>query len=155
MAAAAVVAIAASTLTQLTLPTERAISAGSNLLCDNNTIYGIIGAAGGGNAIGDLMQIDATSGAGSKIGTIAPGSNALALTKNGTELWAYQGGTANVIRFDPVTGTSTSFATGGPSITAIRGGVNPVNGIYYYASTGSGSPNRAHLRPSSSVIVTP
>ena len=135
IAAAVVLGLAASTFTQTAAP-ERALAAGSNLLCDNNTVYGIIGAAGGGNAIGDLVQINATTGAGTKIGAIAPGSNALGLTKNGTQLWAYQGGTANVIRYDATSGVTTTFPTGGPNITAIRGGVNPVNNIFYYATNG-------------------
>jgi large repetitive protein len=126
----------ASGLTQIAAAPDRAIGAGAPFQCDNNTIYGIIGATGGGNTVGDLMQISATDGTAVKVGSLTPGTNALGLTKDGGEAWAFQSGSSTAVKYDTTTGASTSITVGG-SRSAIRGAVDPVNDIYYYASNGA------------------
>lgn len=138
-AAAVTVGIAASALTQVAVEPQGASAAGTNLVCDNNTIYAIVGAGSGGTTNGDLYQIDATTGAASRVTSMSPAANALGLTKNGTQAWAFQNGSNKVVEYDPTAGTPVSSTTVAASVNAIRGAVDPVNDIYYYASSGATS----------------
>jgi len=108
---------------------EEASAAGSNLVCDQNTLYGITSA-------GDVLQIDATTGATTAVDSLSPATNALGITQNGTQAWAFQNNGTTIVSYDPLSGTSSSIVTGS-SQPAIRGAVNPVTNIFYYAGGGT------------------
>ena len=109
---------------------DQATAAGSNLICDQNTLYGITSSK-------EVIQIDATTGATTPVTTLPTAMNALAITKNGTSAWAFESGGSNIDKYDPIAGTSSSIATSGGTQTVIRGAVNPVTNIYYYAGGGT------------------
>lgn len=111
---------------------DQATAAGSNLVCDQNSLYGITSG-------GDVIHIDATTGAASAIDSLAPATNALGITLDGTEAVAFQSGGNNLVRYDPLGGVATTIASPDPdgNQTTIRGAVNPVTNIYYYAGNGA------------------
>lgn len=113
--------------------TEEASAAGSNLRCDQNSLYGITSPGG------DLLEIDATTGATNTVSSVSPATNALGLTYDGTAAWAFQSGANTIVAYDPIAGTSATIAAPDPdgNQVAIRGAVNPVNNIYYYSGTGT------------------
>lgn len=140
VAAAALLGIAASTLTQLSVAPERASAANLPLICDNNTLYGVTGA-------GNLFQIDATTGATIDFGTVlaygagSTGMNALGVTRDGSTALSFKNGGNTIVEYDVVTPATTVVTapdTGGNQ-AAIRGAVDPVNNIYYYANSGTSS----------------
>ena len=134
MAAIAIVAVAgvSSAIAPTTITSDVASAAGAGLLCDQNTLYGITSA-------GDVIQIDAATGATIPVDSVSPATNALGITFGGTAAWAFQSGGNNIVSYDPVAGTSTTIASPDPggNQTTIRGAVNPVTNIYYYSGGGT------------------
>lgn len=111
---------------------DQATAAGSNLLCDQNSLYGITSG-------GDVIQIDATTGATTSIDSFSPATNALGITLDGTEAVAFESNGNNLVRYDPLGGIATTIASPDPdgNQIAIRGAVNPVTNIFYYGGSGA------------------
>ncbi|MBX3100443.1 MAG: tandem-95 repeat protein [Salinibacterium sp.] len=132
VAVAVLTVVGASSTIAPPTATDEASAAGSNLSCDQNTLYGITSA-------GDVIEIDATTGAATAVSGMAPATNGLGITYNGTSAWAFESGANTIVAYDPVTGVSTTIAAPDPegNQVAIRGAVNPVNNIYYYAGSGT------------------
>ncbi len=98
--------------------------------------------------------------------TSLPGNsyaNALGITADGSHLYAVQqsgsAGSAAVWAYDNSTGTSTSHVgSGGTPSGFVAGGVDPVNGIYYYADYTAGTsstPGTATLYGFDTTTATP
>ncbi|MFJ5143984.1 Ig-like domain-containing protein [Curtobacterium sp. NPDC088465] len=114
-------------------------AAASGLRCDQNTVYAINGA-------GDLASIDVTSHASEVKASMSPGNNALGLAKNGVAAYASFNGTtpagsANTITtYDAVNEQrlpDVKNADPSGARALLRGAVNPVTGLYYYAGNGA------------------
>lgn len=114
-------------------------AAASGLRCDQNTVYAINGA-------GDLASIDVTSHASEVKTSMSPGNNALGLAKNGVAAYASFNGTtpadsANTITtYDAVNEqrlADVKNADPSGARALLRGAVNPVTGLYYYAGNGA------------------
>ncbi len=98
------------------------------------------------NNSGALQSIDTSTGTVSSIGAFPSTSvNALGITVDGTNLYAVKGGTVtagqtpSIYRYDVASSTFTTYSTvplvnSLTSTTVLRGGMNPVNGIFYYSS---------------------
>lgn len=132
LAAVAILAVAgASAAVAQSAPTQ-VEAAGSNLMCDQNTLYGITSG-------GDVIRIDATTGTTIAEISMSPATNALGVSPDGTAAWAFQSGNNNIVRYDPMAGTTATIVSPDPDgvQTTIRGAINPVNGYYYYAGGGN------------------
>ncbi len=98
------------------------------------------------NGAGDLASIDVTSHASEVKASMSPGNNALGLAKNGVAAYASFNGTtpagsANTITtYDAVNEQrlpDVKNADPSGARALLRGAVNPVTGLYYYAGNGA------------------
>jgi len=146
--AAATVAVlaAAAAGVGVTAPADPARAADA-LSCDQNTLY-----ATGGQ--GQFVAIDATTHAVRDViaGTpnpFSPANNGLGVARNGVDAFAFTNGaqqtnsSGNVLaRYNAASGAVTTVADANPAgapANVLRGAVNPVTGIYYYATGGDPS----------------
>ncbi|MGN7223889.1 Ig-like domain-containing protein [Curtobacterium flaccumfaciens] len=109
---------------------DPAAAAGA-LSCDQNTLYAISTSAN------QLAAIDAKTGAVTKITTMAPADNGLAVARNGVAVYASVNGGNTIASYDAVNGvpfTNVTNADASGSHKILRGAINPATGIYYYAS---------------------
>ncbi len=114
---------------------DPAAAAGA-LSCDQNTLYGISTSANQATA-NQLASIDATTGAVTKVTTMAPADNGLALARNGVAAYAAVNGGNTIASYDAVNGAPFPDVTNADSAgnhQILRGAINPATGIYYYAS---------------------
>ncbi|MGY2897553.1 CshA-type fibril repeat protein [Curtobacterium sp. PvP017] len=114
---------------------DPAAAAGA-LSCDQNTLYGISTSANQATA-NQLASIDATTGAVTKVTTMAPADNGLALARNGVAAYAAVNGGNTIASYDAVNGAALPDVTNADSTgnhQILRGAINPATGIYYYAS---------------------
>ena len=106
-------------------------TAATALLCDQNTLYAI------NTSQNQLASIDATSGAVTNIATMEPANNALAVARNGVAAYAAVNGGNTITGYDAVNGkrlTDVTNADASGNRQLLRGAVNPLTGVYYYAS---------------------
>ncbi len=103
--------------------------------CTAGRIYGV--------ANGNLVDIATDGTSTTTLAGFSTGVNALGVSPTGTYTYGVRGGTTSpftIERLNPVTGTVTVY-TGATAATTgdyiIAGAVNPVNGIFYYASIGN------------------
>ncbi len=110
----------------------RAAAAGSALACDQNTIYGI-------DSGGNLDALNVTTGAATLVKSVSPAFNGLGIAANGVTSYQYDGTDRKITKYDPVAGTVTTFSNvdAAAPTTIIRGAIDPANGIYYYAGSGT------------------
>lgn len=127
-----VTALVAGLTTVLGIVGPTSASAAAPLRCDQNTIYGI-------DPAGNMRSINVNTGAAAPITNMSPANNGLGMTNNGLNAWAIlSGGTGNrITRYDTVTGNVTPYTITGAPNTAIRGAINPVNGLFYYGGDGT------------------
>ena len=108
-----------------------AASAATALACDQNTIYGV-------DANGNMDAINATTGATTVVKSVSPAFNGLGVTNNGVASYAFDGTDRKLTKYDPATGSVTTFNSGDTvaPTSIIRGAVDPLTGIYYYGGGG-------------------
>jgi hypothetical protein len=133
--------LAAVAVTQAVAPAPA--QAAAALSCDQNTIYATAGQ-------GQFVAINVAANTVSDViaGTanpFSPANNGLGVGRNGLDAYAFTNGTANnsngntLARYDSAAGAVTTVANANPSgapASTLRGAVNPVTGIYYYATGG-------------------
>ncbi|KPG80214.1 S-layer family protein [Frigoribacterium sp. RIT-PI-h] len=136
--------LAAVAVTQAVAPAPA--QAAAALSCDQNTIYATAGQ-------GQFVAINVAANTVSDViaGTanpFSPANNGLGVGRNGLDAYAFTNGTANnsngntLARYDSAAGAVTTVANANPSgapASTLRGAVNPVTGIYYYATGGDPS----------------
>ncbi|MBF4601095.1 tandem-95 repeat protein [Frigoribacterium sp. VKM Ac-1396] len=133
--------LAAVAVTQAVAPAPA--QAAAALSCDQNTIYATA-------SQGQFVAINVAANTVSDViaGTanpFSPANNGLGVGRNGLDAYAFTNGAVNgsngnvLARYDSASGAVTTVAdanpTGAPAST-LRGAVNPVTGIYYYATGG-------------------
>ena len=141
IAAFATAAVLAAVAVSAATPVQRVDAAGT-LSCDQNTLYAT-GAAGQFVAI-DLTTQGVTDVVPGTANPFAPANNGLGVGRNGLEAFAFTNGTANgatnvLARYTSATGTVATVPDANPAgapASTLRGAVNPVTGIYYYATGG-------------------
>ncbi|MBD8538233.1 beta strand repeat-containing protein [Frigoribacterium sp. CFBP 8751] len=133
--------LAAVAVTQAVAPAPA--HAAAALSCDQNTIYATAGQ-------GQFVAINVAANTVSDViaGTanpFSPANNGLGVGRNGLDAYAFTNGTANnsngntLARYDSAAGAVSTVADANPSgapASTLRGAVNPVTGIYYYATGG-------------------
>lgn len=136
--------LAAVAVTQAVSPAPA--QAAAALSCDQNTIYATAGQ-------GQFVAINVAANTVSDViaGTtnpFSPANNGLGVGRNGLDAYAFTNGAANnsngntLARYDSAAGAVTTVANANPSgapASTLRGAVNPVTGIYYYATGGDPS----------------
>jgi hypothetical protein len=129
LAMAAAALLAGGALTQAV--TADPAAAATALSCDQNTLYAI-------NQQGQMASVDATTGAVTNVVKLDPANNALGVARNGVAAYASINGGNTIATYDAVNGKRLL-----PDVTDVdpngsrslwRGAVNPVTGLYYYAS---------------------
>ena len=101
----------------------------------------------GSYSAGTINAINTTTGAGVAAATIPGGSlNGIGITVGGTNIYGVTGGASTagtvvtISRYNTVTQAVTTY-TGATIVNSgsgiLRGGINPVNGIYYYSAANS------------------
>ncbi|OII22047.1 S-layer family protein [Frigoribacterium sp. MCBA15_019] len=133
--------LAAVAVTQAVAPAPALAAAA--LSCDQNTIYATAGQGQfvainvAANTVSDVIAGSATP--------FSPANNGLGVGRNGLDAYAFTNGQANnsngntLARYDSAAGAVTTVANANPSgapASTLRGAVNPVTGIYYYATGG-------------------
>jgi hypothetical protein len=105
--------------------------AASALSCDQNTLYAV-------NADGQLSSINATTGAVASVASVDPGDNGLGIARGGTAAYAFTNNGNAITRYDALTGqVTTTTGVDTRDTQVLRGAINPVTGLYYYASGGT------------------
>ncbi|WP_218711388.1 LPXTG cell wall anchor domain-containing protein [Arthrobacter sp. BF1] len=121
-------------------PAVQALAATPALTCASGVVYTI-------DTGGQIRQVSTDTGAQSQVGAFDASSslNGFALSKDGNYAYAVrttpdQSGNMTVYRYEPSTGATTSSA-GVQNISGsqafVMGGINPVNGFYYYGRINS------------------
>ena len=115
-----------------------AAHAASNLSCDQNTLYAITTGTGATGASGDVVAINAKTGATTALSSFAPANNGLGISRNGVAAYGITNGGTTLAKYDAASGATATVANvGTANQQVLRGAVDPVNGIYYYASGGA------------------
>ena len=127
-----VVSLISLTLSVISVAGAAPAAAAAALVCDQHTLYGI-------NASGAVAAIDVTTGATSRLVSMAPADNAIGVSPNGTDAWAFDGFRGRIVHYSAATGTNTTITAvdrNAPS-NIIRGAINPATGVYYYGGSGT------------------
>ncbi|GAB2979100.1 Ig-like domain-containing protein [Frigoribacterium salinisoli] len=141
IAAFATAAVLAAVAVSAATPAQRVDAAGT-LSCDQDTLYAT-------GAAGQFVAIDLTTRAVTDVvpGTaspFAPANNGLGVARNGVEAFAFTNGAANgssnvLARYAASTSTVSTVRAANPAgapASTLRGAVDPVTGLYYYATGG-------------------
>jgi uncharacterized repeat protein (TIGR01451 family) len=117
---------------------------GENFTCAGNVVYNTSTNSADGGTTSGINTVDPTTGVESVITDSYPGvvePNGLGISQDGTEsIYIDEQHAGNVFVYNPITEKTTEYSDGDSSAGVdVAGGVDPANGIYYFANYNNGT----------------